>query len=292
MSDGDLEKLDQFLSQFFQAQNQRGIPDFEGYSPNAMDFILYDTFGPKSPIQLQALGEADMQKIPLLNQVKYLMGIIESEGELKLTARGFLPVRVVADIHAQQFIPQEPIEAEIIKVKKEKDSRTINLTRILLEISNLTKKRKNKLSLTKKGREALKDSNKLLEHIFLTFVNKFNWAYYDLYVDQPVGQLGMGFSLILLNKYGSKKRKDIFYAEKYFKAFPALISYFVPRPLSTAEVQAHRCYVLRTFTRFLKYFGLVELYPIDKLGFNNFVKKAPLFDKYIKIIPPPTPDYS
>ena len=80
-----------------------------------------------------------------------------------------------------------------------------------------------KLSLTKNSQKVLKDDFELFKLLFDTFRNKFNWGYFDGFEDRPIGPLGFGFTLILLSKYGGKPRSDVFYAEKYLKAFPALL---------------------------------------------------------------------
>ena len=72
-------------------QNKRTIADFEGYSPFEMHQILHFTFGPVSPINVQKLSDPDCKKIPILNQVKYLMDLIAKNEEIKLTNKGFLP---------------------------------------------------------------------------------------------------------------------------------------------------------------------------------------------------------
>ena len=266
--------------------NNRDLPEFEGYSPLEMQFIVYDPLGEGSPIQLLELPERDYDRIPILKQIKYLLKIIEEAGELKLTAKGFLPTKIVSDIYAQGFIKDEMIEAGISKLYKETDAKAINLTRILAELSRVVKKRNGKLSLTKKGREQLNDNHRLLENVFKTFGMKFNWGYYDGYDNDIVGQLGFGFSLILVSKYGSEKRLDLFYAEKYLSAFPMLIEQMTPSRYRSNEEQAARCYALRTFERFLDYFGIIKIEPGPEWNSPKSIEKTELYDKLIKVRPP------
>lgn len=282
----ELEEINKHLEKIQNELNNRGLPDFEGYSPLEMQFILYDTFGKNSPIQLNELCDTDFKKIPLLNQTKYLLQIVNDSVELKLTTKGFLPTKIVSDIYNQEFIKDEMIESGISKLYKETDSNSINLTRILLELSGLVKKRNNKLSLTKKGKTEFNDNHKLLKSIMLTFGTKFNWAYYDGYGENEIGQLGFGFSLILLSKYGSAKRLDLFYGKKYLTAFPMLLARIEPSKFSTREEQVYRCYSLRTFDRFLDYFGLIKIDSKNKWDSEKFIKKTDLFDKLIKVRPP------
>ncbi|MEX0881965.1 MAG: hypothetical protein WDZ72_00695, partial [Cyclobacteriaceae bacterium] len=117
--------------------------------------ILHFTFEESSPISLHKLEAKDYKKIPLLNQVKYLAKLIEDKGELKLTKLGFLPMNVVADIYDLGIIKDKYFERRSPKQLREADVPAITLSRILLIISGLVKKRSNKLSLTKLGQNII-----------------------------------------------------------------------------------------------------------------------------------------
>lgn len=266
-------------------QNNQGLADFEGYSPIEMQYIINETFGKKCPIELLALTESEYQRIPILNQIKYLLEHILNCGELKLTPKGFLPTKIVADIYNQGFIKDEMIESGISKLYKESDSMSINLTRILIEISGLVKKRNGKISLTKNGKKIYSNNYELLKMTLETFGAKFNWAYYDGYGENKIGQLGYGFSLILLSKFGQGKRLDSFYAEKYFKAYPQLLNSVEPT-FGTLESYLTSCYSIRTFERFLDYFGLIKIAKEGKGPDSiKYITKTDLFDKLIKVRP-------
>jgi hypothetical protein len=276
-----------YMEKIINSLNSQAIPDFEGYSPIEMNHILYHLFEEKSPIQLKKMNEADYVKIPIFNQIKYLAETISKIGELKLTAKGYLPTKTVADLYAQGFLKDDDIESGFQKLYKETDSMQINLTRILLELAGIAKKRNGKLSLTKHGEKTVTDDSKLLNTVFRVFATKFNWAYYDGYGNNHIGQLGLGFSLILLNKYGHTKRLDCFYAEKYFIAFPALKRNPMPAFFSTNEKRFETCYSIRTFERFLSYFGFIHMEK-ENASWNadSYISKTDLFDKYITCTPP------
>ncbi|MBC8180976.1 hypothetical protein H8E88_07615 [candidate division KSB1 bacterium] len=282
----DIEKLQKHIDKIMNEQNNQGLPDFDGYSPIEMQYILCNTFEKNSPIQLLKLTESDYKRIPILNQIKYLLKLIENHGELRLTNKGFLPTKIVSDIYNQGFIKKEEhIDSGISKLYKETDSSTINLTRILIEISGIAKKWNNKLSLTKKGKSIIGNDFKLLFLIFTIFGTKFNWAYYDGYGQNSIGQLGFGFSLILLSKYGTEKRIDKFYSDKYFKAFPQLINEIAESNFKTNQEQARRCYSLRTFDRFLDYFGLIKIESENGWNAEKYIIKTELFDRLIQSTP-------
>lgn len=282
----DLENVQKHIDKVMNEQNNRSIPEFEGYSPFEMHQIIRFTFESNSPISLQKLSNFDYKKIPILNQVKYFLNLILKNGEIKLTAKEFLPTKIVKDIYNQGYLEEVQFKSELSKLYKESDSMTVNLTRLLAELSGLIKKRNGKLSLTKKGEKIISDDYLLLDLIFKTITTKFNWEYYDGYGGNQVGQLGFGFSLILMSKYGNMNHLDQFYADKYFKAFPDLLEQDSPARFVTLEKHSVNCYSLRTFDRFLDYFGLIKIEIADKSwDADKYVTKTELFDKLIKVRP-------
>lgn len=265
--------------------NNRPIDDFENYSPNEMNYILYDTFHKNSVIAFQDNPSKEtLKQIPFLLQVKYLLKTIDQLGEIKLTGKGFLPTKIVADIYKQGFIKDKHIESGLYKLYKETDSNIVYLTRIISELAKLVKKNKGKLTLTKKGEKLLDEKKEfeLFKTIFLAFLEQFNWSFFDLFEDEQVGQLGLGFSLILLEKYGDKYRDTSFYTNKYLKAFPFFRENFTPS-YGTIDDKVNHCYSTRTFERFLKYFWLVEINYGEGILDNFEVKKTEIFDKLFKI---------
>ncbi len=278
----EFKDLQRYIDQMMNKQNNRLIPEFEGYSPNEMHKILHFTFETDSPIQLQKLTDDEYKKIPILNQIKYLTDVIDKIGELKLTKKGFLPTKIVSDVYQQGFLKDEHIEEGFQKLYKETDSMSIHLTRILIELGGLARRRNGKLYLPKNAKRILGDNFELLRLIITTFATKFNWAYFDGYGENQVGQLGYGFSLILLSKYGHERQPDSFYAERYFKAYPQLLDSLEPKYGTIEHYSAH-CYSIRTFNRFLDYFGLIN---IDNQGnvldSITYISKTDLFDRLIK----------
>ena len=277
--------LERAMNKMMQEQNARGIPDFEGYSPNEMRFLLHEPFGKESPVRLQTMKPEAYASVPMLNQVRYLAGQIRDQGEVKLTKIGNLPVKMVKDLYSQGFLKDDHVESGITTLSKESDSLTINLPRILLQLSGLTKIRNNKLSLTKMGETMLADDAGLLKLIFHTMCLKFKWAFYDGYVDERIGQLGFGFTLVLLSKYGGSKRSVAFYAKKYATAYPFLMDGLDDVPYNSPEGYLTNCYSIRTFERFLELFGLVTVESGKRWDADTFVTKTALFDAMIRVNP-------
>lgn len=273
-----MDNIERHIHEIMEKKNNTALTVFEGYSPFEMQFVLYDFFNPKCVVQIKKLQEAEYLEIPIFNQIKFLLNLIKEKGELKLTKKGFLPVKVVASIYEQKYLTDFFVENGISKLYKEKDVPVVHIAKILLELSSLVKKRKDKLSLTKKGLKALESNHMLFESIFKTYITHFNWGYFDYFSDDQIGQLGFGFSLILLSKHGKNLRDASFYSKKYFKAFK-----FEKEQSELSFVDSlSSCYKVRTFKHFLHYFGLV-FYEASR-GFEiSHVKKTKLFDKLIEL---------
>ncbi len=224
-------------------------------------------------------------------KIRHLARIIASKGEIRLTAKGFLPTKYIKELYEVGYIPDNSIDSKMYKLYKETDSRTVNLSRILLEISNIAKKRNGKLSLTKKGAKIIADNHEFLKLIIRTFCLKFNWAYYDGYDNPDIGQFGINFSLILLSKYGSEKRSSDFYADKLIRAFPALLDTVQGNKFSSPVDIIRGSYSIRLFKRFLIDYNLVEYAETYNPVLNTliYVKKTRLFDKLFAIKPPGSP---
>ena len=118
------------------------------------------------------------------------------------------------------------------------------------------------------------ESNNILKLIMETAFNKYNWAYFDAFENEMIGQFGNNYTLYTLYKYGEKWRDTTFYSKLYFKAFPDLMN-------KDKYNFSDTCFTSRTFDRMLKYFGFIE-YSDKKLEMGN-IRITKLFQKYIKI---------
>ena len=262
------------------------VPEFEGYSFLEIASLIYSPFAGDSPIKLFKLEEADYLKIPMFNQIKYLIGIIQRDGELKLTNKGYLPPKIIAGLYSMGYLKDKYVEMGISKVYREVDMDIMKLSRSLLEVSGIVKKRHNVITLTKEGAKTIANDELLFRRLFVSSAENISWNYFDGYPYDDIGQFGLGFSLVLLSKYGDKKRLDLFYSQKYFKAFPT-----VKDPDDNSETSqtqkegCDRCYSLRTFDRFLEYWGLVDIEQTDRIHGDKFITKTDLFDKLIQCYP-------
>lgn len=84
-----MNNIERYVIEAINKKNNEPLSDFESYSPNEMQVILYDIFGSKSPIQILKVNQNTFQNVPIFNQVKFLFNLIKEQKELKLTNKGF-----------------------------------------------------------------------------------------------------------------------------------------------------------------------------------------------------------
>jgi hypothetical protein len=250
--------------------NNTGQDRFDGLSPEQMRGLLYEKWG-KNLITVNP-DKLDGNDIPIIRQIKYFITIVSERLEIKLTQAGYLPPAIVKDIYNQHYITDKHIESGVNKLTKETDVNHIVLTRMLCRAAGLIKVQNNKISVTKKALKII-NSPDLFEYLFEITCNKYNWAYFDLFINEKIGQVGYNYTLYLLNKYGDNWKPAGYYADLYFKAFDSFKDedeYFM----------LQSCYKYRTFNQILNYYGLIE-YENKKTETGN-VRKTASFDKYIK----------
>ena len=278
----DLKDIQKHIDQAVKEMNNRQLDKFEGFSPHDMFYIINKPFDVECPIQFNSLSEEEYKQIPIMKQLLLAVQLIQEAGELKLTQTGALPTKMVTSLCNKEFLMDEALHFTKRTSFKESDSMTAQLTRILLDLMGIIKKRHNKLSLTKNGEKLVSNPQKLFRTTLEKYTTLFNWAYFDYYEDHPVGQMGFLFSVFLVSKYGNQKGNANFYAEKYLNAFPRIIDEIEPRPYSDVIDVFNSSYALRTFDRFMKYLGLVEVEQ-EKYGEPKYVWKTGFFDRMISI---------
>jgi hypothetical protein len=268
----NIEDLNRELQKRVNAHNTASIEDFENLAPGQMR-ALQNFPTERGPLLMNKLSEAQLKNCPLLVQVRLLIDKMKGGKEIELTKTGALPVKLVKEIYALGCLKNELIEKGISKLYKETDAEEVSITRVLLEISVMAKKRNGKLSLTKKGEKYADDANFILEEILKVLFHKFNWGYYDRYESEAIGRVNPAFSLLLLKKYGSEKRDSHFYAEKYFKAFPQLLE---------QKEWCFSCYELRTYDRYFQFMGFVN---VEKTGILEplILEKTEFFDQLFSL---------
>lgn len=279
----EIEKMeDEYMEKF----GDYPIPEFEGLSANQMTNLLEDFLEEKSPISLYKDIDCEaLDTIPLLQLMKYYLNLIIREGgNIKLTAAGYIPPKLVKEIYDTGFILDPMVENGSITINKELDSMVVELVKLLAHICRLTFEDKGKIQITELGEELLKNEISLLHCIIKGYSKEFNWAYFDACGDFENFQRDIGYTVYLLKKYGRKKLPISLYTDKFIKAFPASYEEFLPFSEDENDIEKsldfEYTYYLRSFERFLGYFNLIDIFLKDEN--TIIISKTDIFDKIIK----------
>lgn len=280
-------KLPNEIEAYILLRNNTPKDDFLGLTPNEMHDLLYDTFNDKAPVQFRDdIDDTTLNQIPLFRILEDFLNVIQRDKHIKLTPLGALPKKVMVELYDKRYLLDELIESGINKLWNEDDCIAIKNARLVAEIAGLVRKVNGKLLLTKSATKIMETNNRLqlFRQFFQAFTDKFSWSYNDGYPEQPIGQLGWAFSVIMLDKYGDQTKAVDFYANKYLAVFPNFITFFHPE-YYTPERQFIRCYGIRTFERFFLWFGFVtadkqrKLHDLD----HDTFKRTELVKRIFKI---------
>lgn len=255
----DLDRINERLQAMILRHNSMPCSDFNGLSPEDMHNIMYQPFNPQCVVSINKLDEEQYEKIPLVRQALFLLNTI-NEKELKLTKRGWLPLKIVAETYPLGQ-PEQMIEEFKPTRINEYDAISVEMARAILEVLGWTKIRKGMLSLTVKGKKALSNIDDAANEILLFSLIGVGLDSFDGYEDERIGNLGMPYSVWLLNKFGSEWHTGKFYQEHYSKAF------------NYRDV--YNCYEIRVFSRLFYWLGIVE----NRL---NKQSGSPFFKEYRK----------
>ena len=258
-------KMEQFMTQY----NNVGCDDFEGYSPTEMTDILYQTFSTGHIIQVKKCSSDVYNECPLFRQIKYVISILQQDGKIKLTTKGALPVKLVKELYPLGA-SETLVEKGITKLYKETDTIATQLTHLVLKQMKIVKEVHGVMTIVKGRAKMLEDDHTLMKLMLNVMTNSFNFAYFD-WMQEVLGVVGIGFSIILIHKYGDEERDATFYSTKYFKAF-------------FSGVNDHHVYWIRVLERCLRQLGLIT-YKEHLYGESPSIQKTDLFDKLIAVTP-------
>lgn len=266
----------------FLKQNFPPPGGFERFSPHEMHGLIYTPFNETlSPLRLnKELNTNHLEQIKIFSDLMLYIQMLSERQPLKLTQKGNLPRKFCVDLYDAGVKDENLIALKGHPINKEADSPYIFIIKILTKKLRLTKKRYNRLSLTQKGEKTLTDFNprNLFHDLLLMYTQKYIWAYEDRYPESWIIQAGFGFSIFLVQMYGNKYRPTDFYSDKFVNAFPKALDDFKDTEYRTGKRAYQNAYSLRTFTRFLKRFNLIDMSD------NQTIRKRPLIDHLVEWI--------
>jgi hypothetical protein len=285
-----LEEINRLMAEYMRQRNNAPLNDFDGLTPTQMQALLYAPLGPESVVQLKAAScEESAAAVPLLALSDMLLNEIREAGNLKLTAKGNLPVSVCVSLVERDLISWKYMD--YVKKYTEDNIPYIWPLKDHLLAEGLVKKRNNKLSLTKNGeRYRMMPNSERLLHILTFFTSRFDWRnLYRLEDGGTCGNLGWAYSIYLLLKNGHRRLDTEFYFEKWMMAFEKERWENGADPGFRDQVDWLRyAYNTRFFECFAVWFGLVKLHEIKIPGqiFNKLeVEKSALMDELFTLAP-------
>ena len=237
----DIDDINAHLAEIMSAGNASPLDRFNGFSPHQMHLMLNFPLEEECPVRLRTLSDEKIEDIPIMRQVLRLMTIL-ADGELKLTASGYLPPKISEELY---LMGMRSWSSDWYKQKSESKVEEVQVLRVIVKECGLVKTRSGRMSLTAKGKKLLSDRNGLLRAVMLFLLRDYNTGWLDLHKDSETANVGRLYSLWLLHHFGSEWRRKEFYAKEYFKAFPTMNNGHV--------------YGFRTFDRLFYLIGLCRL---------------------------------
>lgn len=260
--DIDENQLNKYIQLLTRRHNNTPRNEFNGLSPEQMYYVLYHPFSNQCVVKLNMLTKDQYESIPLIRQTLFLLKTL-SEKELKLTPRGWLPLKIVAETY-RLGQPEWLVEEYGAKRYYEYDVHSVWMARIILDLLGWIKTRKGILSLTAKGKKACSNIDMAANEALLFSLKGVGMHTFDGYEGDSIGNLGVAYSVLLLNKYGSEWHFGEFYKEHYQKAFHFQGDY--------------NAYETRVFSRLFYWLGVVEQRLNKQVGppFQEEYKKTDL----------------
>lgn len=203
--------------------NSAPLDHFLGLSTIEMHHLIAEPFGANSPIQFcEEINDNILDQIPLFLLAEELIEIIQREKVLQLSVVGSLPEKVLLELYSKRFILDENLENGTNQLKQEDDFVALKITRLLLEKIGFLENTKNELRISEGLSKLISSKQRvqIFKHLFQAFTSELSWGNYDDCLDKSVGQMGWGFTIIMLDKFGDQARNIDFYADKYSRAFP------------------------------------------------------------------------
>lgn len=283
---GSIDEVNLFLNRFMSEKNHAPMGDFEGWSPHRMGRALHAPFDSPDLVDFP-----DVESGPPFPPVVALFGLLADglrESDVKATATGNLPRNLCRKI-AGAFLGDEGYRGRTRYggINSETDFEELNTVRLTAELAGFVAKRKGRFHLTK-ACESILDTRGpmgLFQPLLRVYATRFEWAYRDRWPMIEIVQRSFLFTLYQLTCHGDEWRRDTYYEDAFFRAFPQAMKEWPlrPNPYLSPEDALRSCYTARALDRFAGFFGLAEVEPAtpEPLCFDRRIRKTPLLGKAV-----------
>jgi hypothetical protein len=256
-----LEDAQAFVQQHMEMKNSRPLEEFGGLSPYQMHRLLHFPFDSPDVIRFEFDNAVRTPKdVPLLYMLTIIVDSLGDKG-LKPTATGNLPRKVSREI-AQIYLSEKE-HARFTRFgdfMSEDDVPDLKQTRLTAKLAGLVRSYQGRILASKKCKQMITASNwpGLFQKLFMAYIQKFNWAWPNSFIEVPFFQQSFAVTLYFLHKFGADTREDDFYAERFVAAFPMLTNDIPDTEYMTAEKLLQQAYSSQVLGSFGEIMGLVK----------------------------------
>lgn len=269
--------------------NSHPLDDFLGLSPEQMYQMIY--FSPETFEHILYIkpdfDKELLSKVPILDDLLLLFRLLAEAGEVRVTKKGNLPVKIVNEIYNKQRADKKP-SGFLYNSQSEEYASDILAARVSATACGWIQFEKNKFSLSNQGKSILengfsqKDFVRLLDY----FVFHCHWSYLHGWEHCHIVQQAVVFELYVLNKKARDTYLDLkTFSQLFLKAFP-----FAPEEVDDDYCEdSYRPRIVtsvleqRFINSFCERFGLIKLSEKseyeDDFGFNDSFQITKLYDE-------------
>jgi len=274
-----MDDLQRSADAFMEGKNNVPLQDFCGFTATQVGQLLYEPFTSESSVVFNESISPPMNSPVMIALTNLIEGIC-AEG-VKATTKGNLPMAICRPA-AAKLLEHAPERGRYRyeKFRTEEDLMPLMLVRHLLGIGGYLKKTKGRFNWTKKGRDFIgRSTGHCYLELFKLAATRFNWGYFDGYPDVPIIQQGFAYTLFLVQSYGDLPRTESFYTQLFLEAFPMGLMEVDGGDLQETDSRFESCYTVRSFDRFMEYFGLIDSQLIpDDIGKTVALRKTHQLD--------------
>lgn len=263
-------------------------PGMGGLSPTDVQELLDAEWqGAKSAVRLDAtLTRDELASSRTLYNARLFLEMLGAEGQVKATPKGNLPRVFVNRFRERMKAPKSRWDLPEPATVNEEDVEPLHITRILLELAGLVKRRKGVFSLTRTGEKLSAEgrASELFATLFRAHFRRFNLEYLDGAPEVREFQFSIAYTLFRFGQVGGEWSTPDDLAESIVLPgvgeAPTRSPFGDPMPLI----------VETRFLRPLEGFGLAEVRepewapgtPLPK----DLYRKTPLFDRFLSFALP------
>lgn len=271
--DATVDDVNAVLAVAGEQYNRRAQAELGGLSPEAVRELLdADWESPGSALRLDAsVSLRELEDSFVLHDARLVLAMVGEGEAVKATPKGNFPRTFVASFLDRMRLPADQPELSLGEPRalNEDDVGRLHITRILLELSGLVKRRKGVIGRTRRGEQLAGEdrAGELLTTLLRTHFRKFNLGYLDGFDPAPEFQRTISYSFAQFDRAGSGWRRSAEWAERL--VLPAVRDTVPANPHFDvlSGIVEHR------FLRPLESFGLAESRESARLPGDIFPRR-------------------